>query len=97
MKVKSLRGALSVVAGAAALVALLGGFSSANAGSSAKGKKVELTFDLSKCEQRAPNLYKSPAVDKPICTKEFQQPEVECIRVGKKGNVFVMMPGGTVD
>jgi hypothetical protein len=95
MKLGNLRTGLTAVAGAAALVAMLGGFSSANAGSS--GKKIELTFDLSKCEPQGPNLYKCPAVDKPICTKDFQQPNVECIRVGKKGNVFVMVPGGTVD
>lgn len=82
---------LAVVAGGAAIVAMLGGFGIANAGSD--GKKIEISFDLSKCESQGPNLYKCPAVDKPVCTKDFNQPDVECIRVGKKGNVFVMVPG----
>ncbi len=89
-----IRRGLAIVAGGAAIVGLLGSFSVAGA---ASGKKIELTFDLSKCEQQAPNLYKCPAVDKPICTKDFQQPNVECIHVGKKGNIFVMTPGGTTD
>jgi hypothetical protein len=91
-----IRRSLAVVAGGAAIVAMLGG--AAFAGSdNGSNKQIELTFDLSKCQEQAPNLYKCPAVDKPICTKDFQQPNVECIRIGKKGSVFVMMPGATVE
>jgi hypothetical protein len=55
-------------------------------------KQVEANFDLSKCEQQGPGLYKCPAVDKPVCTPEFSQPSVQCIRIGKKGSVYVMTP-----
>jgi hypothetical protein len=78
------------------MLALLGGVAGAQAPTK-KQKKVELTFDLSKCEQQAPNLYKCPAIDKPICTPEFNQPDVVCIHIGKKGSVFVMNPGGASD
>jgi hypothetical protein len=63
--------------------------------SSEKKQKLEITFDLSKCQQVSPSLYKCPAIDKPICTTEYNQPGVECIRLGRKGSVFVMGPGGS--
>jgi len=78
------------------MLTLLGGVVNAQAPTK-KQKKIEITFDLSKCEQQGPNLYKCPAVDKPICTTEFNQPDIQCIHVGKKGSVFVMMPGGASD
>ncbi len=89
------RGLMLAVVGGAAITALVGTVGIASAKESKK--KLEMTFDLSKCEQQAPNLYKCPAIDKPICTKDFSQPDVECVHVGKKGSVFVMMPGGTTD
>jgi hypothetical protein len=94
MRIRNLRRGLVVAVGAAAIVGLLKGSSYAQA-SNDKGQKLELTFDLSKCEQLSPNLYKCPAIDKPICTTEYNQPGVECIRIGKKGSVFVMGPGGS--
>ena len=93
MGVRNLRRGLVVVVGAAAIVGLINGSGYAQE-TNEKAQKLELKFDLSKCEQISPNLYKCPAVDKPICTTEYSQPGVECIRVGKKGNVFVMGPGG---
>jgi len=78
------------------MLTLLGGVAGAQAPTK-KDKKIELTFDLTKCQQQGPNLYKCPAVDKPICTTEFNQPDIQCIHVGKKGSVFVMMPGGASD
>ena len=33
--------------------------------------KTELHFDINTCQQIAPNLYKCPAVDKPICNPDF--------------------------
>jgi hypothetical protein len=87
--------AFAILAGGTALIAMLGTAAMA-ADSSAADKKIEMSFDLSKCQPQGPNLYKCPAVDKPICTQDFAQPNVECIRVGKKGNVFVMMPGNVM-
>jgi len=96
MASKGLRRVLSVVVGGAAIVTLLGGIGSAQA-PTPQQKQLELNFDLTKCEPMGPNLYKCPAIDKPICTPEFSRPDIVCIRVGKKGNVFVMMPGGASD
>jgi len=89
---RNLRRGLVVVVGAAAIVGLLRGSGYAQE-TNEKAQKLELKFDLSKCEQIQPNLYKCPAIDKPICTTEYSQPGVECVRIGKKGNIFVMGPG----
>jgi hypothetical protein len=89
---RNLRRGLVVVVGAAAIVGLLRGSGYAQE-TNEKAQKLELKFDLSKCEQIQPNLYKCPAIDKPICTTEFSQPAIECIRIGKKGSVFVLGPG----
>ena len=93
MRVRNLRRGLVVVVCAAAILGLLNGSGYAQE-TNEKAQKLELTFDLSKCEQISPNLYKCPAIDKPICTTEYNQPGVECVRLGKKGSVFVMGPGG---
>ena len=53
------------------------------------GDYAELNFDLDKCLPLGGGLYRCPAVDKPICTTEFSRPNIECVRVGKKGKVFV--------
>jgi hypothetical protein len=91
-RVKNLRRGLAVVVGAAAIVGLLNGSGYAQA-TNEKAQKLELKFDLTKCEQISPNLYKCPAIDKPICTTEYNQPGVECVHIGKKGSVVVMGPG----
>lgn len=93
MRVRNLRRGLVVLVGVVAMLGLLKESSYAQS-SNDKSQKVEMTFDLTKCQQLGPNLYKCPAIDKPICTTEFSQPGVECVRIGKKGSVFVMGPGG---
>jgi len=90
---RNLRRGLVVVVGAAAIVGLFRGSGYAQETNEKAAQKLELKFDLSKCEQIQPNLYKCPAIDKPICTTEYSQPGVECVRIGKKGNIFVMGPG----
>ena len=96
MTTNNLRRFLVTVVGGAAMLALLGGVAGAQAPSK-KDKKLELSFDLTKCQSLGPNLYKCPAIDKPICTTEFNQPDIQCVHLGKKGSVFVMMPGGASD
>jgi hypothetical protein len=91
-RVKNLRRGLAVVVGAAAIVGLLNGSGYAQA-TNEKAQKLELKFDLTKCEQISPNLYKCPAIDKPICTTEYNQPGVECVHIGKTGRGFVRGPG----
>jgi hypothetical protein len=60
----------------------------------AAGKYAEMNFDLDKCLPIEPNLYRCPAVDKPLCTVEFSRPDIECVRIGAKGNVFVQRLNG---
>ena len=50
--------------------------------------KVELHFDLNKCQDLGAGLYKCPASDKPICNPDYNG-QVECVRIGPKGSVFV--------
>ena len=81
---------------ALALATFVGGCSTGGGGSpsDAAGQSVELNFDLTKCQQVDQNMYKCPAIDKPICSPDYNPSGVECVRIGKKGSVFVMMPGG---
>jgi hypothetical protein len=58
------------------------------------GDYAEMNFDLDKCLPIEPNLYRCPAIDKPICTTEFSRPDIECVRIGAKGHVFVQQLGG---
>jgi hypothetical protein len=51
-------------------------------------QQIVAHFALSECQQIGGNLYKCPAVDKPICNPDYSG-EVECIRVGRKGGVYV--------
>ena len=50
--------------------------------------KVELHFDLNQCQDLGAGLYKCPASDKPICNPDYNG-QVECVRIGPKGSVFV--------
>jgi hypothetical protein len=58
------------------------------------GDYPEMNFDLDKCLPIGADIYRRPAVDKPICTTEFSRPDIECVRVGKKGRVFVQRLNG---
>ena len=83
-------------AGALATVALLalGGCSSSADPSQAQQAslaKAELHFDLNKCQDMGGGLYKCPAADKPICNPDYNG-QVECVRIGPKGSVFVQSP-----
>ncbi|HYL59680.1 MAG TPA: hypothetical protein VEU51_12495 [Candidatus Acidoferrales bacterium] len=71
----------------------LGGCSSENAQTPPE-HPVPVNFALDKCQQVEPNLYKCPAIDQAICTPEFVRTDVNCVRIGPKGSVFVMR-GGT--
>ena len=50
--------------------------------------KTELHFDINKCQEISAGLYKCPAADKPICSPDYNG-QVECVRTGPKGSVFV--------
>jgi hypothetical protein len=72
----------------------LGGCSSSSEPSAAQQAslaKAELHFDLNKCQDLGAGLYKCPASDKPICNPDYNG-QVECVRIGPKGGVFVQSP-----
>lgn len=84
-------GIMSAAALAASLGMLaLGGCSSQNADQPPATPPSMVNFDLAKCQQIEANLYKCPAVDRPMCTPEFNRTDVNCVRIGPKGSVFVM-------
>jgi hypothetical protein len=51
---------------------------------------VVANFDLSKCQMIQQDLYKCPAIDKPVCNPNFVNSDIQCIRVDKNGSVEVM-------
>lgn len=93
-KVRARRlGIVSAAAMAASLGMLaLGGCSSETADKPAE-QPMAVNFQLEKCQQLEANLFKCPAVDQPICTPEFQRTDVNCVRIGPKGSVFVKRGG----
>ena len=54
--------------------------------------KTELHFDLNACQGLGAGLYKCPALDQPICNPDYNG-QVQCVRIGPKGSVFVETPG----
>ena len=82
------RRALSAIA-VLGLLALSGcSTSEPSAATQAGLAKVELHFDLNQCQDLGAGLYKCPASDKPICNPDYNG-QVECVRIGPKGSVFV--------
>jgi hypothetical protein len=82
---------------AAALAASLGMLALGGCSSQDADKPTEqpmnANFALDKCQQLEANLYKCPAVDQPLCTPEFNRTDVNCVRIGPKGSVFVQRGG----
>ena len=52
--------------------------------------QTQMHFDVSQCQQTAPNLYKCPGVDKSICGAFYAGQQVDCVALDKDGNVIVM-------
>jgi len=79
------------IIGATLMTLMLGACSTSTPPETAAQKQVLATFDLNKCEVVGVNLYKCPAIDKPICSPDYNGP-MECVRIGKKGGVFIANP-----
>jgi hypothetical protein len=87
-----------IAKGAIRAIALLGllaltgcSTSDPSAAQQASLAKTELHFDLDQCQDLGAGLYKCPASDKPICNPDYNG-QVECVRIGPKGSVFVQSP-----
>jgi hypothetical protein len=53
-------------------------------------EQTELRFSLDQCERQADsNLFKCPAVDKPICNNPEYNGQLACVQVGPDGSIFV--------
>jgi len=52
--------------------------------------QTRLHFDITQCQQTAPNLYKCPGVDRSICGAFYAGQQVDCLSLDKDGNVMVM-------
>jgi hypothetical protein len=87
---------MRVIPAAALAVSLgmlaLGGCSSQTADQPSQ-PPIMANFALDKCQPIEPNLYKCPAIDQPLCTPQFQRGDINCVRIGPKGSVFIMRSG----
>ncbi len=73
----------------AAILALSGCYLFSPSQASENKLQTQLHFDVSQCQQTAPNLYKCPSVDKSICGAFYAGQQVDCIALDKDGNVIV--------
>ena len=88
-----MRGRLSRVAAlilSAATLALSGCYMFSPSQASENKLQTQMHFDVSQCQQTAPNLYKCPGVDKSICGAFYAGQQVDCVSLDKDGNVMVM-------
>ena len=82
-------GSLAALFGVAAMAATISACSSqSQPPQSNAGNQVAMRFDLSQCQQISPNLFKCPAVDKPICDPGYNKGDVICVKVDKDGVVL---------
>lgn len=57
---------------------------------SAAEKIAVANFNLSQCQELSPALYKCPAFDKPLCLPAFSRNDVDCVRLGPKGELLMV-------
>jgi len=77
----------------AVLAIVLGGCSSLMPPpETASQKQVLANIDVLKCQTVDVNVYRCPAIDKPVCTPDYRG-TLECIRIGKNGGVYVAESG----
>ncbi|MHB8382467.1 MAG: hypothetical protein ACYDC3_09045 [Candidatus Binataceae bacterium] len=84
-----------VIACSFAMMLLAGCSTNAPTPQAAALNHTELTFNLSQCLPIEAHVWRCPAVDRPICDSDYAGGTyTQCIRIGKKGSVFVTGPGG---
>src|SRR5271156_5949776 len=75
---------------AAAMLALSGCYIFSPSQAQENKLQTALHFDVSQCQQTAPNLYKCPGVDTSICGAFYAGQQVDCVALDKDGNVIVL-------
>ena len=88
MRGNSLR--LAATLASAAMLALSGCYLFSPSQAQEDKLQTQMHFDVSQCQQTAPNLYKCPGVDKSICGAFYAGQQVDCVALDKDGNVIVM-------
>ena len=81
MRGSSLRVAAILVS--AATVALSGCYIFSPSQAQVDKAQTRLHFDITQCQQTAPNLYKCPGVDKSICGAFYAGQQVDCLALDK--------------
>lgn len=81
----------TIVAGAvfSGVLALAGCSTTPVPQETAKQAMVVANFDLNKCQELDVGLFRCPAVDKPLCNPDFARTDVDCLHVGKKGELMM--------
>jgi hypothetical protein len=90
---KAMRGSLLRIAAmtvSAVTIALSGCYIFSPSQAQEDRAQTRLHFDITQCQQTAPNLYKCPGVDKSICGAFYAGQQVDCLSLDKDGNVLVM-------
>jgi len=59
-------------------------------------KAATASFDLTKCEQLEPYLYRCPGVDRPLCDPDFARAPIQCLKITKSGVLLQELPLGTL-
>jgi hypothetical protein len=73
---------------ALAMLAVMGCSSSPPPPGMKKLEKVELNFSVDQCQPIGADIFKCPAIDRPICKPDYNG-DVDCVRIGPKGSVFI--------
>jgi len=88
MGMRTMRMAAMIVS--AATIALSGCYMFSPSQASVDKAQTQVHFDVTQCQQTAPNLYKCPGVDRSICGAFYSGQQVDCLYLDKDGNVIVM-------
>ena len=49
-------------------------------------------FDLAKCQELEPSLYRCPGIDAPLCNPDFERNSVQCVKITKDGVLLQQFP-----
>ena len=58
----------------------------------AQQKQAAAQFDLAKCENLEPSLYRCPGSDVPLCDPDFERNSVQCVKITKSGVLLQAFP-----